>query len=82
MEYTNDVETIKDAGFNQYLYRTTYDAKDVSSEFTSATNIAGGTLGLNTVINIGTKLIRIDGKKHRIIVNDGTTDRVIIGNLD
>jgi len=42
---------------------------------------ASGTLPGNTVIRIGDDNIIIDGENNRIIVNDGTDDRVIIGKL-
>lgn len=80
-EYTNDITTIKDAGFNNYLVRTKYGANPEPSKYLSASNITGGQLGSNTVINIGSKLVRIDGKNGRIIINDGVTDRIIIGKL-
>ena len=81
-DYTNDIETIKDAGFNRFLSRTDFSLQDMKSKYVSASNIAGGELGSNTVINIGSKLVRIDGRHGRIIINDGTNDRIIIGNLD
>lgn len=40
-----------------------------------------GVLPGNTVIQIGTSNIKIDGANRRIIISDGTTDRIIIGFL-
>lgn len=80
-DYTNDINTITDAGFNKRLTRTNFNPVATKSQYTSASNLAGGTLGLNAVINIGSELVRIDGPKGRIIINDGTNDRIIIGNL-
>jgi len=45
----------------------------------SADVIQAGTI--NTTINIGGLNVLIDGANGRIIVNDGTVDRVLIGKL-
>jgi len=42
---------------------------------------ASGTLPGNTVIRIGDKNIKIDGANSRILISDGTTDRVLIGKF-
>ena len=58
-------------------------AEDNEQENTSVTpqDILSGVLPGNTVIQIGSNNIKIDGANRRIIINDGTTDRVIIGFL-
>jgi hypothetical protein len=30
---------------------------------------------------VGNNKVRIDGQNGRIVINDGTTDRIVIGNL-
>lgn len=40
-----------------------------------------GVLPGNTVIQLGTSNIKIDGGNRRIIISDGVTDRIIIGFL-
>ena len=40
---------------------------------------ASGTLPGNTVIRIGATNLIIDGENSRIVINDGTVDRVLIG---
>jgi hypothetical protein len=40
---------------------------------------ASGTLPGNTVIRIGDSNITIDGANRRILISDGTNDRVLIG---
>jgi hypothetical protein len=42
--------------------------------------IMSGTLPGNTVIQIGTNNIQIDGKNRRILMNDGANNRVLIGD--
>ncbi len=49
----------------------------------AATKIAAGTLEVS--VDVGTAAggayVRLDGVNNRIIVNDGTVDRIIIGNI-
>lgn len=46
-------------------------------------SLLGGTL--NTTMNVGSAsgsaYVKLDGPNNRIIVNDGTVDRIIIGNI-
>ena len=59
-------------------YETTY--KQQQEQRVLPRNIfASGTLPGNTVIRIGDKNITFDGENRRIIVSDGTDDRVLIG---
>lgn len=41
--------------------------------------LVGGTISNETVISIGNGLLKIDGVNKRIVVNDGGTDRILIG---
>lgn len=41
--------------------------------------ITSGTLPGNTVIRIGDANVTIDGANRRILISDGTNDRVLIG---
>lgn len=68
--------TIEDAGFDKYLRRTNYGGGD--PRYNSVRNIASGTMSDDTVINVG-RYVKIDGKNRRIVVNDGTDDRILIG---
>jgi len=43
---------------------------------------ASGTLPGNTVIRIGETNLIIDGENSRIMINDGSVDRVLIGRQD
>ena len=49
----------------------------------AATKILAGTIEVS--VDVGTAAggayVRLDGVNNRIIVNDGTTDRIIIGNI-
>ena len=38
-----------------------------------------GTLPGNTVIRVGEDNIKIDGENRRLLVSDGTNDRILIG---
>ena len=56
-------------------------------DISAATGTFGGTVGFNNVtsgtneneLNIGTGNVKIDGANKRIIINDGSDDRVLIG---
>jgi len=47
------------------------------SEVERMDGVKGG--NLLSVINVGGKLLRIDGKRKQIVINDGQTDRILIG---
>jgi hypothetical protein len=85
MEIISDVQTITDAGFNKYLVRTIMPMEASipmeESRYTDASNIVGGIIGSEGILYLGSKQVRLDGKNKRIVINDGTTDRVIIGYL-
>lgn len=89
MDITYDVETVSDAGFDRYLTRSIIgDEKDpfVGGDMErrrtlDASNLVGGVIGNEGILYLGSKQVRIDGKNQRIVINDGTTDRVIIGYL-
>lgn len=82
MEVIKDVETIGDCGFGPYQTRTNYGSPQGyvggTRRQTSATNLSGGRLGVD-VIELGSGSIKIDSKNKRIIINDGSDDRVLIG---
>jgi len=86
MEVVFDTQTITDAGFDKYLTRTLtgLEASTLTStnSYTDPNSLVGGTIGANGVIYLGSKQVRLDGKNKRIVINDGKTDRVIIGYLD
>ena len=83
MEVIIDSQTIGDAGFNTYLTREIFMTEDrnlmIETRYTDASNLVGGMIGSEGILYLGSKQIRLDGKNKRIIINDGTTDRVLIG---
>jgi hypothetical protein len=86
MEIVIDKNTLSEAGFNVYLNRELYSVEgSISLTFGSnqvdASNLVGGIIGSEGIIYLGSKQVRLDGKNRRIVINDGTTDRVIIGYL-
>ena len=74
-----DIQTIGEAGFDNYLNNPTYMANIVPTQrrYNTVKNMSGGKLSTSTVIEIG--LVKIDGKNRRIIINDGVDDRILIG---
>ena len=60
----------------------TVDASVITVSNLQPEEIASGTYG--ETMNLGTAAtgyIRLDGANNRIIVNDGTTNRIVIGNV-
>jgi hypothetical protein len=80
-----DVKTVSEAGYDKYLFRNTFEIESgnavVTSRYTDANSFVGGVIGSEGVMFLGSKQVRLDGKNKRIVINDGTTDRVIIGYL-
>lgn len=83
MEIEIDTETIADAGFDRYLFRAfVEESGGVTGSFSrtmTADSIVGGIIGKEGVIYVGSTNIRLDGQKIQIVMNDGTTDRLLIG---
>jgi len=87
----------ENSGFNETLVRTSpiqtqeYDAASIEGLLSTSSigdrfiqNLSVGKLVAGTisvVANIGDEAVIIDGANRRIMVNDGTTDRVLIGYL-
>ena len=61
------------------IFKGTIQAGSVISTTISASNISAGTLGV--VANIGDTSIKLDGPNRRIIINDGSNDRILVGKL-
>lgn len=61
----------------------TIDAGVVTVSNIDPADINSGTL--STQVNVGTTIsssyVQLDGANNRIVVNDGTTNRIIIGNI-
>ena len=80
-----DLKDISEAGFNNYGSRTSYGAFEGAiggqQRYLKSFDIAGGNFSKNTVIELGSPYIKIDGKNRRIIINDGVNDRILIGYL-
>jgi hypothetical protein len=72
-----DINTISDAGIDNNLSRIQPAPEYFIPRYDSARNVAGGTI--NTFLDFGSPLYKTDGTNQRTIVNDGTTDRVLIG---
>jgi len=84
MEIISDIDNITGAGFDRYLIRRvmpTDTPKMTDTRYLDASNLVGGIIGNEGILYLGSKQVRIDGKNKRIVINDGTTDRVIIGYL-
>jgi len=83
MKITIDTETIADAGFDRYLFRPFVDSEVVQSTGMSRTltadSIVGGIIGKEGVIYVGSTNIKLDGANKRIVINDGSNDRILIG---
>lgn len=45
----------------------------------SADKLTTGTLQASTTVYVGVNSVRIEGQNRRIVVNDGTNDRVLLG---
>lgn len=86
MDIEYDIRTITEAGFDEYLIRSIMPEEAVvtstDDRYVDANSIVGGIIGEEGIIYLGSKQIRIDGKRRQIIINDGVNDRVIIGYLD
>ena len=52
-------------------------------QYITADKIAAGTVtvAMNLGTSIGDAYIQLDGANNRIVVNDGTTNRIVIGNI-
>ena len=69
----------------------TITATEIAAGTITATEISGnqldvvatntGTLNVDEYINVGAANLKIDGANNRILVNDGTTNRIVIGNV-
>jgi hypothetical protein len=85
MEIVFDTQTVREAGFDTYLIRAMFPSGTttpvIETRFTDATNLVGGTIGSEGVIYLGSKQIRLDGKRGTMIWNDGTQDVVTLGKL-
>lgn len=86
MEVIQDVQTVSEVGFNEFLTRSvTGDSTLITLDlqrYTDANNFVGGIIGNQGILYLGSKQVRLDGKNKRIVINDGNVDRVIIGYLD
>jgi len=68
---------------------TTISGGKITASSVTATQISGtqldvvatntGTLNVDEYINVGESNVKIDGANKRILINDGTDDRILIG---
>lgn len=59
----------------------TITANEISGDQLDVVAAKTGTLNVDEYITVGVSNIKIDGANKRIIVNDGTTNRIVIGNV-
>jgi hypothetical protein len=70
---------------SSFMFDSTYDRNVISESkiaFLSADKIASGTVVVG--LNLGSSsagYLLLDGANNRILVNDGTTNRIVIGNV-
>lgn len=70
MKIIENIKDIKELGFDDFLLRNSFGKADYKSQYMSAVNLAGGTIGKGTIINLG-KLV-LNGVRGRVEVHDGT----------
>lgn len=76
-----DIQDISEAGLDKFGARLQEEKMTVEQQTPrtlTASKLTGGQIG-DFVIGLGANQIRLDSKNKRIVVNDGTNDRVIIG---
>ena len=77
----NSLPNYEDLGFNKFLQRSIRSVQ--TSQPSSSLNFdqvqMSGSLGDS--IQVGGNNIIIDGGNRRIVINDGDTDRIVIGEL-
>lgn len=78
MKFKIATKSLDEMGFSKFNQKITGDSF-LSSRYNSASDIAGGLLGKDTIIYLGSTFVKVDGKNKRIIINDGANDRVLIG---
>lgn len=85
MEIVFDTQSVREAGFDTYLIRAIVPEGTpvtfMENRVTDASSLVGGIIGSEGILYLGSKQVRLDGKNKRIVINDGVTDRVIIGYL-
>ena len=85
MEIVFDTQKITEAGFDTYLIRVIapegVPVSFADNRLTDASNLVGGTIGGEGVIYLGSKQIRLDGRRGTMVWNDGTQDVVTLGKL-
>ena len=83
VDFIHDITTIRDAGYDRFMNKSVFadSCARQSERYVSARNISGGIIGAGTNMYLGSKLFRFDGKNTRQLVNDGATNRIVIGKL-
>ena len=74
MEIVMDAETISEAGFDTYLTRELFTTESgglmVETRYTDASNLVGGIIGSEGILYLGSKQIKLDGRKRQILIGD------------
>ena len=82
MVVVKDVNDLGEAGFDKYLIRMDYnEGGQYLSHYINPNTLVEGVLGQSGIMYLGTNLIKIDGNKKQIVINDGANDRVLIGKF-
>lgn len=69
----------KTTGLNEYLSADVPVANRFGGKINKADRLGGGTIGKEGAIFMGSAQYRMDGKKIRTLINDGNTNRVLLG---
>ena len=82
---TPEEQSYMDLGFDKYMRtavpgRAATGTGRIGSSLNLIDNMSYSS-NLGSSINVGGTNLRIEGGQGRIIINDGQTDRIIIGNL-
>lgn len=74
MEIVMDAETISEAGFDTYLTRELFATESggfmVETRYTDASSLVGGVIGSEGILYLGSKQIKLDGRKRQILIGD------------
>lgn len=79
---TIDITDIKEAGFGMYLDRDLYKPLGLAGDmdmYRKGSMLVGGMFGSETKLELGSGYVVIDSERKQILINDGTTDRILIG---
>jgi len=81
IKINEDIKTIEDAGYNEYLSKDIYQTGGSTNAdvYRKAGMGIGGTYSQENLIKVGGELIEFDSANRRILIRDGTDPRILIG---